>query len=209
MARNKSAANETMLEVPEDSKSAISGSAPGTATAPAKGVYFENLGHLADFPTGGSTSNPGEGSGESCVVLVDFMSGATPDDQFTKGQVVRLSRLIPGFTDETVDRDVIKSRIRRHFDNKSIRLATRDEQGQDFVEVTFETESDAMQSERDRRIAVERENEILRERLGIANEAMIAATPGQAGASGVAQNAVDGENAGTGDGEAEGDTFDD
>lgn len=182
--RNKSPLNDKMLEA--DGDSAIVGPPPGTANR--ADIELEDLGKLSEFPTPMHSVHPEEGTGEYVVVLADFLSGSG-ENTFVKGDVRRLSNIIQGYDDPRTDREVIKGRIKRFFDMKAIRLATAEEAGRDKVQVTLESESESVQNERNRRIAAENENRILRERLGLASEAQAAASP-NAGASGQAQQAT-------------------
>lgn len=195
--RNKSPLNDKMLEA--EGQSAIMGPPPGTANR--VDIELEELGKLSEFPTPMHGVHPEEGTGEYVVVLADYLSGSG-ENSFVKGAVRRLSNIIEGYDDPSIDRDVIKGRIKRFFDMKAIRIATKEEAGQDRVEVTLESESETVQNERNRRIAAENENAILRERLGMATEAQAAASP-NAGASGAAQQATiasnEAANTGAGD----------
>jgi hypothetical protein len=193
--RKKSPINEHMLEV-EGTTSIGDAPAPGTSK-PFMDVHLEDLGPMSEFPELQNERDIEEGVGDYCVVLADYFSGATDYDNFVKGDVVRLSKLIPGYTDKKVSRDIIKGRILRHFQNGSLRKASSDEIGVGRIEVTLESESQTVQSERNRRIALERENEILRQRLGMAYDAKVAATPGLAGASEEAQDAVGDDDSGS------------
>lgn len=184
--RKKSPVNEKMLEA--EGSTAITGAAPGQMEY--GDIHLEDLGRLSDFPDSASIDDPEEGTGEWCVVLVDFMSGAGEHDAFTKGDVRRISRIVPGYANPEVDRNLVRSRVKRLLQIQAIRLASREEAGKGRIEVSFESESASVQAERQRRMAVEQENEILRERLGLARDAQIMATPGQAGASEAAQEAV-------------------
>ncbi len=73
------------------------------------------------------------------------------------------------------------------FDVGAIRLADKEEATQSNVPVTAESETPSMQAERNRRIGVEQENAILRQKLEDAHGAIDNATPGKAGASEEAQ----------------------
>lgn len=166
----------------------VQGEAPGTAN---KGdIHFEELGRLADFPNPPHASvGPEEGVGEYVVVLTDYLSGAGPHDTYLKGHVRRLSRIIPFYVEEP-NRDVIKGRIKRLFDDRAIRLATKDEWGQNRVTVTVESESASVTAERNKRILLESENEVLREQLANSMAARQDATPATAGQSDAAQDAA-------------------
>ena len=189
--RKSSSVNEKMFEV-AGSTSIGEADAPGTSNG--GDIHFEELGRLSDFPSVMVNDNPIEGTGEWCVVLADYLSGAGEEDHFGKGHVRRISRLVPGYSDTEVDRGLVKGRIRRLLETKAIRLATRDEVGNDKVIVTLDSERDDMHNERQRRINAEQENTLLRERLGLAHDAQVAATPNQAGASDEAQQAAVDEN---------------
>ena len=165
---------------------AVPGLAPGTALA-ADDIDLENLGRLSEFPDLQPNDDPVEGTGEFVVILADYFTGVGEGDYFKKGDVRRMSRVIQGYADPKVNRDVVRGQIKRYLSIKAFRLATRDEQGQGHVEVTFETESDAVTLERNRRIQAENELELLRNQMGLAVEGQAQATPGRAGASGAAQ----------------------
>lgn len=184
--RKKSPINESMLEV--EGTTSIGDALPPGSSIPTD-IDFEGLGRLTDFPDDPEAATHTDGSGEYVVVLTDYLTGAGEHDYFSKGHVRRISRVIPGYGDKNQE-ELVKGRIKRLLGLKAIRLATTEEQGQDKVEVTLESESETVTAERNRRIAVEQENAILRQRLGLANDAAVAATPGQAGASAEAQGAA-------------------
>lgn len=200
--RQRSPVNEQMLKV--DGTSSIDGDRPGSTT-PNLDVSFEDLGKLSEFPSLDARDNPEDGTGEWCVVLSDYLSGSGDDDHFQKGHVRRLSRIVTGYADsvgangEVVpaepNRDKVRSALKRLFTLGAIRKASRNEIGQDKIDVTYESESASTQAERIRRQQVEEENAILRERLGLAADAQIAATPHQATASDEAQQETGKQNA--------------
>lgn len=195
MAREVSPVNKNMYKA--DGATPVQGEAPGTSN---KGdIHFEDLGKLSEFPTPPhSTANPEEGTGEYVVVLCDFLSGAGEHDTFLKGHVRRLSRIIPDYGTEE-DRDIIRGRVKRLFDNKAIRLAAPEEKGKDMVAVSVESESESVTAERNRRILLQNENEVLRQKLAEALGARDDLTPSKAGQSSAAQSAAakSGEAAGT------------
>lgn len=183
MARKASAVDEKMLKV-EGTTSIGLAEAPGKL--PEADVEFEGLGLLSEFPSQSELEKP-EGTGEHCVVLCDFMTGVDGHGSFRKGDVVRLSWVIAGYTDRKVSRETVKSRIKELFNVRALRKATRDEKKLTKVEVTMESESQSVAQERNRRIELENENELLRQKLMEATGAVVAATPGQAEASDAAQ----------------------
>ncbi len=190
VSRKQSIMSDKIYEV--DGVNAI-GNVPAPGVSEHNVVEFETLGQLMDVAT--DSQNHDDGEGEFVVVLSNFLSGASEDDHFSQGDVRRISRVVPGYSDPAVSRDVVRDRVRRLLSLKAIRLATPEEQSQSRIDVTVEGESASVQSERNKRIAVERENTLLRERLGIANGAYLdASNPGQAGASNAAQQAVNTEN---------------
>lgn len=190
--RKQSPINEAMYEV-QGTTSIGDATPPGLIDI--ADVDLEELGRLSEFPAVGVLDNPDEGTGPWLVVLSDYLSGAGQHDDFTKGDVRRMSRIVVGYADPEVARDVVKSRVRRLFELKAIRKAAPEEIGMGKVEITAEGESESMAHERNRRIAAEAENERLREQLALANAGMVNASPQQSGASAGAQAEAVGEEA--------------
>lgn len=156
---------------------------PGTSHF--RPVVEEELQRLVD--SGGDTK---------CVVLGTFYTGVGENDWYKQGQVRPISDLIAGYgvkfimgeeLDKKVSPEILRKRIKRVLSIGAIRLALRDEANQEFVEVNLNTEGQAVQDERSRRLAAEAENAVLQERLALANQALIAADPSRADASGTAQ----------------------
>lgn len=183
--REVSPVNKTMFKA--TGATPVQGDAPGTSNM--ADISLEDLGKLSDFPNPPhAAQNPDDGTGEYVVVLADYLSGAD-EYTFTKGHVRRLSLIIQDY-DKEPNRDIIKGRIKRFFEIKAIRLASPEEKGQDRVAVTVESESKSVTEERNKRIMVENENEVLRTALANATSAAQDATPNTAGQSAAAQTAV-------------------
>lgn len=142
----------------------VQGVAPGTGMKKVS-VHLEGLGYLDDFPTQRDTDG-GEGTGDKCVVLHDFVSGAGGIG-YDQGQIVRLSKLINGYDDENVHRDVIKVAARRLLESGAIRLATDEEVDLDRIEIYEANETPQVRAEREKRIAAETENRELKAKLGM------------------------------------------
>lgn len=122
---------------------------------PSDGLVLEGLGSLTEEELHLEEDlDPNAGSGDYVVVLHDTVAGA--GKTFSKGKVRRLSNFIPNFDDPA---KVSQSRAiaKRLFDLKAIRLATSEEQGQDVVDLT--NESEALIQERNKRIALEQKLE--------------------------------------------------
>lgn len=190
--RKKSPVNEAMLEV--QGTTSI-GDAPPPGIINYADVDLEELGQLSEFPSTLMLDDPEQGVGPWMVVLSDYLSGAGQFDDFTKGDVRRLSRIVKGYDDPDVSRDIVRARVKRLFELKAIRKAAPEEVGKVKVEVTRESESESVAQERNRRISAEAENERLREQLALANAGLVNASPNQADASLTAQK----EAAGDGD----------
>lgn len=181
MAKKESATVKDRFE-------AVGANAIGEAPAPGTQTYgfeIENLGFLDEFPTK-DTPITKEGAGPYCIVVASFLTGA--EQTFVRGDVRKLSFFVSGYgTEENVD--VLKKRIRRLFDIGAIRKASRDESRVAHVELPVGIESKEVTSEKIRRINLEEENAILREKLGLAADAVVRYTPELAEASGAAHAA--------------------
>lgn len=144
-----------------EGESAIQDSRPGSTKTP---VHFEGLGNLDDFPDHINMQDV-EGVGTQCVVLTDILSGAG-GETYTKGQIHRISKLVPDYDHE--DKDIPKSNIRRLMSLGAIRPATPEEIKAGFATITMDSESEATQTERAKRLELESENERLRAQLNVA-----------------------------------------
>lgn len=139
---------------------AIRDARPGETKTENVNLVFEGLGNLEDFPEIIDTKDT-EGVGTKVVVLSDVVSGAD-GETYVKGQVLRISKLVPGYGE---DQERAKSVIRRLVSLSAIRHATPEEIKQGFAEVTPESENEATQSERSKRLEAEMRNEVLERRI--------------------------------------------
>lgn len=136
---------------------AFVGDAPGTiASRPSDGVILE-IGALGKPSEAKAGSDPDEGIGEYVVVLAGVLSGVT--ESYSKGRVVRLSKLIRQYGEEGQNEQNLADATRL-FDLKAIRLALKDEAGKGHVEV--HNESDELRAERNKRRMLEDELESYR-----------------------------------------------
>lgn len=193
--RKHSESNKNMLEA--EGATPINGLPPGMGLSEGD-ISFEELGKLSEFPDSLEVDNPEEGTGDFIVVLSDTLTGVE-DESFKKGDVRRLSRVIMGFEKPEIDRDFIKGRIKRLFALKAIRMASSEEvtmarKNGGAIEVIPENETNEVHVERNRRFALEQENERLRRSLQMAEAAQQQATPGKAGSSEQAQTAAAAQN---------------
>lgn len=190
--RKRSTVNENMLEA--DGATPITGLPPGEGQ-PLGDVTIETLGKLSSFPDLTQVDNPAEGTGEWIVVLSDFLTGTGETESFARGAVRRLSRVVVGLDDESVDRNLVKGRLKRLFTLRAIRMATNEEvayaeQNAGKIDIVEANETEAVQNERAKRLELEKENEQLRQALMNAGVAREEATPSTAGASSAAQAAT-------------------
>lgn len=141
--------------------SSIKDARPGTNMIPNPLLYFEGLGNVDDFPEIIDVKDE-EGVGTHCVVLSDILSGAE-GVTYVKGQVHRLSKLVPNYNNP--DRDKVKSTVRRLVQLGAIRHATTEEIAVGQANVTVESEGGVASEERAKRIQAEAENADLRKKL--------------------------------------------
>jgi hypothetical protein len=161
--------NVVVSDVDETMRKVVGGSTmkgPTPGASRFKGIVFEGLGTIDEFPTERAEDNE-QGTGESCVVLSDVLTVGAGDGamSYVQGHVRRLSKLVSGYADPEIPRDVVKANIRRLFELGAIRLATREEATQDRIEVNLAHETETLQDERAKRVAAEMENAELRAQL--------------------------------------------
>lgn len=152
MAERRIAEETGALEVIEGKTPTFEGPPPGST------VNIPGLGNVNDFPDMDEllAASP---EGPAFVVLVDILSIGVQGEAATKGQIVRLSQIAPKYTEKGKmkegDEDMVKARVKHLIKNQAIRLADDDEAKAGFVAVTLESESPAVQIERQKRMDLE------------------------------------------------------
>jgi hypothetical protein len=165
-----------------DAKVVELGDQPGTGASRgpdperSRGVRLEGLGSLDDVEDeDDSLSVDEEGEGDKVVILFDYVSGAPVRNKggdvvraaqpFTKGKVVRISRLLPSYGRNQA---AARAEAKRLLDQGAIRLATSEERDVDYVELAPDGNTPEAMRERNARIEAERKVEELTEELRLA-----------------------------------------
>lgn len=143
--RTKSQANEKMLDASE--VPVISGDAPGTSSFN-RDIDLIELGKLSEKGVTSVNEETGtEESGEYVVVLADILSGVG-QSFYKKGDVVRMSQIIVGYSDPDTEKEVIENRVLHFLNTNSIRTASPREIKEGKAEVIFGPEPKSIQEER-------------------------------------------------------------
>jgi len=170
-------------QAPQFASGNIMGANPGTVTEESrrKSLVLAGLGdiHSEEVAPQIAIGADNQGEGDRVVVLVDYVSGPNGEG-FMRGNVRHLSRFFGNWGKED-ELDNVRRGARRLFELEAIRLTTPEEAIMSQVTVTPASETTDVQKERDARIRAERELDLMRERVRVAEGAQAAASPTPSG----------------------------